>query len=70
MDLQLLFLVFTLVYLYKFRNHQPLMFIGMTQMQLNNFVLARENFELAYSICPVDPLLLNEMGSLAYHIGR
>jgi len=47
-------------------NHLPNMFLGMQYMSLNNFALAEEYFTLAYDICSLDPLLLNEMGVLYF----
>ncbi len=48
-------------------THLPQLFLGMENLQLNNLALAREYLNTAYSLCDTDPLLLNEMGVVAYH---
>ena len=48
-------------------SHLPLLFIGMEHIQLYNIALAEEHLQAAYSMCDSDPLLLNELGVLAYH---
>ena len=47
-------------------THLPQLFLGMQNLQLNNLSLAREYLNTAYSLCRTDPLLLNEMGVVAY----
>ncbi|KAF8322575.1 TPR-like protein [Clavulina sp. PMI_390] len=47
-------------------SHLPLLYIGMEYLRLSNRLLAEEYFEAAYKLCDSDPLLLNEMGVLAY----
>lgn len=39
----------------------------MQHLQLNNLVLANEYFNTAYDLCKTDPLLLNELGVVAFH---
>lgn len=46
------------------------MFIGMEQLTLSNFKLAEEALKAAMSMCSMDPLLLNEMGVLAFTQGK
>jgi anaphase-promoting complex subunit 6 len=48
-------------------THLPQLFLGMQNLQLNNLSLAREYLNTAFSLCDTDPLLLNEMGIVAYH---
>lgn len=48
-------------------THLPSLFLGMQHLQLNNLTLAEEYLQTAYTICNVDPLLLNEMGVVSYH---
>ncbi|XP_020518107.1 anaphase-promoting complex subunit 6 isoform X2 [Amborella trichopoda] len=43
--------------------HLPMLYIGMEYMRTHNFKLA----EQAEAICPVDPLVYNELGVVAYH---
>lgn len=47
-------------------THLPQLFLGMQNLQLNNLSLAREYLNTAYALCETDPLLLNEMGVVAY----
>lgn len=49
------------------RSHLPLMFIGMEHLQLSSINLAEEYFLAAQSINNSDPLLLNELGVVAYN---
>lgn len=44
-----------------------MLYIGMEYLRLSNLPLAGEYFNAAFKICDSDPLLLNEMGVLAYH---
>lgn len=48
-------------------THLPQLFLGMQNLQLNNLSLAREYLNTAYGLCETDPLLLNEMGVVAFH---
>lgn len=48
------------------RSHLPLLFIGMEHLQLSHSNLAEEYFLAAKTMCPRDPLLLNELGVVAY----
>ena len=48
-------------------THLPNLFLGMQYLQMSNYTLAWEYLNFAYSICPTDPLLLNEIGVLNYH---
>ncbi|CDK26754.1 unnamed protein product [Kuraishia capsulata CBS 1993] len=50
-------------------SHLPNMFLGMQYLQMNNLSLADEYLSSAFSICPNDPLLLNELGVVYYHRG-
>ncbi|KZM19164.1 anaphase-promoting complex subunit Cut9 [Ascochyta rabiei] len=48
-------------------THLPQLFLGMQNLQLNNLTLAHEYLDAAYALCDTDPLLLNEMGVVAFH---
>ncbi|ORY35353.1 hypothetical protein BCR39DRAFT_508962 [Naematelia encephala] len=48
-------------------SHLPLMFIGMEHLQLSASDLAEEYFRAAEAINASDPLLLNELGVIAYN---
>ncbi|WVR07363.1 hypothetical protein IAU60_004404 [Kwoniella sp. DSM 27419] len=48
-------------------SHLPLLFIGMEHLQLNASHLAEEYFRAAEVINASDPLLLNELGVVAYN---
>jgi len=48
-------------------THLPQLFLGMQNLQLGNLSLAREYLNTAYGLCRTDPLLLNEMGVVAYN---
>jgi len=48
-------------------SHLPPLFLGMQNLQLNNLSLAREYLHTAYMLCKTDPLLLNELGIVAFH---
>lgn len=48
-------------------SHLPPLFLGMQNLQLNNLSLAREYLHTAYLLCKTDPLLLNELGIVAFH---
>ena len=47
--------------------HLPLVFIGMEHLQLSATNLAEEYFLAAQAINTSDPLLLNELGVVAYN---
>ncbi|EEB08210.2 anaphase-promoting complex subunit Cut9 [Schizosaccharomyces japonicus yFS275] len=49
--------------------HLPYLFLGMQHMQLGNMLLADEYLKSSYELCQHDPLLLNEMGVLAFNKG-
>lgn len=48
-------------------THLPSLFLGMQNIQLGNLKLAREYLQCAWSLCKMDPLLLNELGVVYYH---
>ncbi|KAF2993080.1 anaphase promoting complex subunit cdc16 [Curvularia kusanoi] len=48
-------------------SHLPQLFLGMQNLQLSNLSLAREYLNTAYLLCKTDPLLLNELGIVAFH---
>jgi len=48
-------------------SHLPLLFIGMEHLQLATWQLAEEYFLASEGINPSDPLLLNELGVIAYN---
>jgi anaphase-promoting complex subunit 6 len=50
------------------RTHLPNLFLGMQNLQLNNMGLAQEYLQLAHQLCQTDPLLLNELGVVFYHL--
>ncbi|KAJ8586943.1 TPR-like protein [Rhizopogon salebrosus TDB-379] len=47
-------------------SHLPLLFVGMEQIMLSNHVLADEALNAAYAACDGDPLLINELGVMAF----
>ncbi|KAL8954341.1 MAG: hypothetical protein Q9183_007184, partial [Haloplaca sp. 2 TL-2023] len=49
-------------------THLPQLFLGMQHLQLNNMTLAQEYLITAHGLCDSDPLLLNEMGVVFYHL--
>ena len=49
-------------------THLPQLFLGMQNLQLNNMTLAHEYLNAAFALCSTDPLLLNEMGVVFYHM--
>ena len=51
-------------------SHLPSLFLGMQHMELGNIVLAEEFYNSAYRLNKSDPLLLNELGVVAYAKGR
>ena len=49
-------------------THLPQLFLGMQNLQLNNMTLANEYLQAAHGLCSTDPLLLNELGVVFYHL--
>jgi len=49
-------------------THLPQLFLGMQNLQLNNMTLAYEYLNAAHALCSTDPLLLNELGVVFYHL--
>ena len=49
-------------------THLPQLFLGMQNLQLNNMTLAHEYLNAAHTLCSTDPLLLNELGVVFYHL--
>ena len=49
-------------------THLPQLFLGMQNLQLNNMTLAHEYLMAARNLCATDPLLLNELGVVFYHL--
>lgn len=49
-------------------SHECLMYIGMQYFQIGNFEKAREFLHDAEKRCALDPLLMNELGSLYYSL--
>ncbi|KAG8529878.1 uncharacterized protein KY384_005359 [Bacidia gigantensis] len=49
-------------------THLPNLFLGMQNLCLGNMSLAHEYLTAAYGLCDTDPLLLNEMGVVFYHL--
>jgi len=49
------------------RSHLTYLFIGQEYLQLSQSALAEEHFLAAASLNPSDPLLLNELGVVAYN---
>ncbi|KAI6035689.1 cell division control protein 16 [Pisolithus marmoratus] len=50
-------------------SHLPLLFIGMEQIMLSNHQLADEALHAAHAVCDSDPLLINELGVMAFTHG-
>lgn len=48
-------------------THLPNLFLGMQYLQMNSLLLAEEYMLASYDICPMDPLLLNEIGVVYFH---
>ncbi|KAL2466768.1 Anaphase-promoting complex subunit 6 [Abeliophyllum distichum] len=48
--------------------HLPTLYIGMEYMRTHSFKLAEQFFMQAKTICPSDPLVYNELGTVAYHM--
>ncbi|KZV78912.1 TPR-like protein [Exidia glandulosa HHB12029] len=51
-------------------THLPLMFVGMEHIRLSHFDAADDALNAAYKMCDSDPLLVNEMGVMAYNRGN
>ena len=47
-------------------THLPQLFLGMQEIALGNLTIAREYLTAAYQFCDRDPLLINEIGVVAY----
>ncbi|TDH68656.1 hypothetical protein CCR75_007478 [Bremia lactucae] len=47
-------------------SHLPPLYIGMEHLRTNNLSQAQDYFQQANKICPTDPLVYNEMGSVYY----
>ncbi len=47
-------------------THLPQLFLGMQETVLGHLTIAREYLTTAYSLCDRDPLLINEIGVVAY----
>lgn len=47
-------------------THLPQLFLGMQEIALGELGVAREYLSAAYALCDRDPLLLNELGVVAY----
>lgn len=47
-------------------THLPQLFLGMQEIALGNLTIAREYLTTAYALCDRDPLLINELGVVAY----
>lgn len=47
-------------------THLPQLFLGMQEIVLGNLTVAREYLTTAYALCDRDPLLINEIGVVAY----
>ena len=52
------------------RSHLPLLFVGMEQIVLSNHALADEALNAANAACDSDPLLMNELGVMAFTHGE
>ena len=52
------------------RSHLPLLFVGMEQIVLSNHSLADEALNAANTTCDSDPLLMNELGVMAFTHGE
>ncbi|KAK4501402.1 hypothetical protein PRZ48_007211 [Zasmidium cellare] len=47
-------------------THLPQLFLGMQEIALGNLTIAREYLTAAFQLCDRDPLLINEIGVIAY----
>ena len=50
-------------------THLPALFLGMQELSRGQLTVAREHLTAAYARCDADPLLLHEMGVVAYREG-
>jgi len=48
-------------------SHLPLLYVGMEHLCLSHLNYAGEALGAAYHMCDSDPLLINELGVMAYH---
>ncbi|KAJ7933562.1 hypothetical protein B0H13DRAFT_1953082 [Mycena leptocephala] len=51
-------------------SHLPLMFVGMENITLSKYTLADEALKAAQAICDCDPLLIGELGVMAFNHGQ
>lgn len=51
-------------------SHLPLMFVGMEHIMLSNHEMADEALNAANQMCDGDPLLINELGVMAFTHGK
>ncbi|KAJ7227065.1 cell division control protein 16 [Mycena pura] len=51
-------------------SHLSLMFVGMENIMLSNYMLADEALNAANTMCDGDPLLANELGIMAFNHGE
>ncbi|CCO28611.1 Anaphase-promoting complex subunit cut9 AltName: Full=20S cyclosome/APC complex protein cut9 [Rhizoctonia solani AG-1 IB] len=49
-----------------FSSHLPQLFIGMEHIQLSNMQLAESHLAASVALCDSDPILFNELGTVAY----
>jgi hypothetical protein len=49
-----------------YRSHLPQLFIGMEHIQLSNMQLAESHLAASVALCDSDPILFNELGTVAY----
>ena len=47
-------------------THLPQLYLGMQEISLGNLGIAREYLTTAFNLCGTDPLLINEIGVVAY----
>lgn len=50
--------------------HEPILGMSLEYSRMNNMGLAEKMCKMAFEICPNDPALLHEMGTLAYKNGQ
>ncbi|KAJ3216796.1 anaphase promoting complex subunit cdc16 [Dinochytrium kinnereticum] len=48
-------------------THLPSLYIGMEHIQMKNFSAAKEYLKVGSDICPFDPLVESELGTICYH---
>ena len=49
--------------------HQPLVGMGMEYARMNNLLLSEQMLHAAHTISPSDPLVLHELGVMAFKMG-